>query len=58
MSWFKPTAREHIAKAFELKSILDDNGYFIEVLKEDRIGFVVYEDEHQIVAEPFSETIT
>lgn len=58
LSWFKPCATEHISKAFELKSILDDCGYAIEVLKEGRIGYVVYEDEHQVVAEPFAETAT
>ncbi len=58
LSWFKPSAREHIARAFELKSILDEYGYAIEVLKTCRIGYVVYEDEHQIVAEPFADTIT
>ena len=58
LSWFKPSAREHISKAFELKSILDENGYAIEVIKEDRVGYVVYEDEYQLVAEPFAETAT
>ena len=56
LSWFKPSATEHIAKAFELKAILEDFGYPIEVLKEDRIGYIVYEDDHQIVAEPFADT--
>ncbi|MCL6283047.1 hypothetical protein M3P21_05820 [Ruegeria sp. 2012CJ41-6] len=56
LSWFKPTAIEHISKAFELKSILEESGYAIDVLKENRIGYVVYEDEHQIIAEPFAET--
>lgn len=58
LSWFKTSATEHISKAFELKKILDENGYAIEVIKEDRIGYVVYEDEHQLVAEPFAETST
>jgi len=56
LSWFKPSATKHIAKAFELKRILDQYGYAIEVLKEDRIGYIVYEDKYQIVAEPFAET--
>lgn len=56
LSWFKPSATEHIAKAFELKSILDEYGFAIDVIKEDRIGYVVFEDEYQVVAEPFSDT--
>ena len=58
MSWFKASAKEHISKAFELKSVLEENGYAIEVLKESRLGYVVYEDDYQVVAEPFSDTTT
>lgn len=58
LSWFKATASEHITKAFELKSVLEENGYGIEVIKEDRVGYIVYEDDHQVVAEPFSDTST
>lgn len=56
LSWFKPSATDHIAKAFELKSILDEHGFAIEVIKEERIGYIVFEDEYQVVAEPFAET--
>jgi hypothetical protein len=58
LSWFKSSAVEHISKAFELKSVLEENGYSIEILKESRIGYVVYEDDYQVVAEPFSDTMT
>ncbi|WP_298837782.1 hypothetical protein [uncultured Roseobacter sp.] len=57
LSWFKPSATEHISKAFELKSILEEYGYGIEVLKENRIGYIIYEDTHQVVAEPFADTV-
>ncbi|MGZ2259890.1 hypothetical protein [Roseobacter sp. A03A-229] len=56
LSWFKPSATDHIAKAFELKGILGSYGWAIDVLKESRIGYVVYEDDVQVVAEPFAET--
>ena len=58
LSWFKPSAKKHISKAFELKGILEECGYEVEVLKESRIGYVVYEDEYQVVAEPFADTAT
>ncbi|HTV69742.1 MAG TPA: hypothetical protein VMF90_14505 [Rhizobiaceae bacterium] len=58
MSWFKPTAQEHIEKAFELTTILQQHGYIVEVLRTSRPGYVVYEDAHQIVAEPFFDTPT
>lgn len=58
ISWFKPTAKEHLAKGFELATLLVGNGYPIEVLKSTNPGYVVYEDEYQLVAEPFSDTIS
>jgi len=57
LSRFKPSATEHIARAYELTSILNDHGYLIEVIKEQRVGYILYEDEYQIVAEPFTETV-
>ena len=56
LSWFKPDARDALDKAFELKALLEANGHGIEILRSERIGYVVYEDDHQIVAEPFSDT--
>jgi hypothetical protein len=58
LSWFKPSAKNHISKMFELKTILEANGYGVKVLKEGRVGYIVYEDEFQIVAEPFADTNT
>jgi hypothetical protein len=34
-------------------AILQNHGVSVRMLKTDRIGYVVYEDEYQIVAEPF-----
>lgn len=56
LSWFKPDANAHIAKAFEMIALLEENGHMIEIVKSARIGYVIYEDAHQIVAEPFSDT--
>ncbi len=56
LSWFKPSAKDHIEKSYALKRILDSNGVPITVLRTKRLGYVVYEDEFQIVAEPFSDT--
>jgi hypothetical protein len=58
ISWFRDTAREHIARMHDLKLIAEANGYVVSLIKEDRIGYVVYEDEHQVVAEPFADTKT
>ena len=54
--WFKHTASEHLARVRELAAILDNHGVPVRTLKARRVGYVVYEDEYQIVAEPFADT--
>jgi len=53
ISWFKDSATEHIAKMRELTAIIETYGYTSEQTRTNRPGFIVYEDEFQIVAEPF-----
>ncbi|HEX5410448.1 MAG TPA: hypothetical protein VFZ27_01145 [Terriglobia bacterium] len=55
ISWFKDSAQEHIARVREISAILENHGVPVRMIKSDRVGYVVYEDEHQIVAEPFSD---
>jgi hypothetical protein len=55
LSWFKDSAQEHLSRVRELVAILQDHGVPVRVLKADRVGYVVYEDEYQIVAEPFAD---
>ena len=56
LSWFKPNAEDALVKSFELISLLEENGYSVEILRSERIGYIVYEDENQIIAEPFTDT--
>ena len=53
ISWFKDEAHEHIARIREMIAILQGHGISVQVLKTERVGYVVYEDAYQIVAEPF-----
>jgi len=53
LSWFKASAREHIARARELAAILERHDILTEMLQTDRPGYIVYEDEFQVLAEPF-----
>ena len=57
ISWFKDTAHEHIGHIREMVAILENHGVSVRMLKADRVGYVVYEDEYQIVAEPFSDVL-
>jgi hypothetical protein len=53
--WFKTGSTEHVSKAQQVAQIMRRNGIDIFELKSDRPGFLVFEDAHQIVAEPFSD---
>jgi hypothetical protein len=55
ISWFKDTATEHISHIRDLVGILENHGIVVQMLTTDRVGYVVYEDEFQIVAEPFGD---
>jgi hypothetical protein len=54
ISWFKDNAKDHLAHIRDLVAILQNHGIAVRMLKTDRVGYVVYEDEFQIVAEPFA----
>lgn len=56
ISWFKDTASEHIDRVRQIGEILERHGMHIETVHTDRPGYIVYEDDHQIVAEPFKDT--
>jgi hypothetical protein len=58
IAWFRDTATEHIARVQRLRAVLEVYGYHVSMLREERLGYVVYEDEHQVVAEPFADTRT
>ncbi|HKV33226.1 MAG TPA: hypothetical protein VJP89_02785 [Pyrinomonadaceae bacterium] len=53
--WFKPTAREHLSRAWQMAWILERNDVFIRTIKVERTGYVLYEDDAQILAEPFAD---
>ena len=52
------SATDHIGLAREVVELLRRHDVVVETILTDRPGFLVYEDDFQIVAEPFSETPT
>lgn len=56
ISWFKDFAGECIGRIRHICRILGENDVPTEMISTERPGYVVYEDEHQVVAEPFWET--
>jgi hypothetical protein len=57
ISWFKDTAQEHLDRLRVLVAILENHDISVQMLKTNRVGYIVYEDEFQIVAEPFADTV-
>lgn len=58
IAWFRDDAREHISRMHEMKRIVEANGHIVHIVREDRVGYVVYEDDVQVIAEPFADTRT
>jgi hypothetical protein len=51
--WFRTGSVEHISRIWEMVQILERNGIYVKKIRTDKPGYMVYEDEWQIVAEPF-----
>jgi hypothetical protein len=51
--WFKTHSDQHIARIWEMVRILERNGIYVKKIRTDKPGYLIYEDEWQIVAEPF-----
>jgi len=51
--WFKADASEHIARIWQMIRILERHGIYVKKIKTDRPGYLIYEDDWQVVAEPF-----
>lgn len=58
IAWFRDNALTHISRMHEIKRVLEANGHVVYIVREDRIGYVVYEDAVQVIAEPFADTRT
>ncbi len=56
LCWFKSDATECLGYVREMVGILTAHDIAVEMLKSDKPGYIVYEDEHQIAAVPFRKT--
>ena len=55
LCWFRSTAREHLSHAWEIVAILEERDIFIRTVKCHKTGYVLYEDEAQVLAYPFAD---
>jgi hypothetical protein len=56
ISWFKDSAREHIGKIREMVALLRRHDVPVRMIRAARPGYVVYEDDVQVVAVPFADS--
>ncbi len=52
LSWFKPIASEHIKQMHQLKLAVEECGLHVEILTTKDPGPIIWQDEHQLVADP------
>ncbi|HEX3663963.1 MAG TPA: hypothetical protein VHU23_01855 [Rhizomicrobium sp.] len=55
---FKPSAATHLEKIEEFVQLLDRYEVRCEIVKSKRPGYLIYEDDAQVVAEPFRDSST
>ncbi len=51
--WFKAESTQHISCIWQMVRILERNGIYVKKIRTEKPGYVIYEDDWQIVAEPF-----
>lgn len=56
LSWLRATAATHVEAFRALAEVVARCGYEVAEVREKRVGYVIYEDEVQVVAEPFRDT--
>lgn len=53
ISRYKSTAQEHLTKMYEIARVLWEHDIYVEIVTTDTPGYIVYEDEVQVVGEPY-----
>jgi hypothetical protein len=51
VAWFRPEAKEPIARMWDLIAILKENGVAVQFFRSQWPGVIVYRDDFQVVAE-------
>jgi len=56
LSWFKDSASGYISKMRDIAGILEEHGISVTMLYTQKPGYIVYEDDFQVAAQPFPDT--
>ena len=52
LSWFKSSAIGHLQRMYDMKEILEKYDLVVEVIKREKPGTIIYEDEFQVSTLP------
>jgi len=53
--WFRATAHEHLRRAWEIVTILEERDVFMRMIKTEMPGYIIYEDNEQVLAYPYAD---
>lgn len=53
--WFKAEAHEHVKHAWQMVNVLERNDVFMGMIKARTAGYIIYEDEAQVLAQPSAD---
>lgn len=56
ISWIRASAHDHMRRLRRIAELLQSIGTSVDELRTTRPGYILYEDEHQVVALPFDGT--
>jgi hypothetical protein len=56
IAWLRTSATDHLTAMADLAGCIAKCGHATVELRSERVGYVVYEDEIQVIAEPFRDT--
>jgi hypothetical protein len=53
--WFKSGAHEHVKRAWRLANVLKRNDVSVRMIKSQTVGYIIYEDSAQVLAQPSAD---
>src|SRR5262245_1071514 len=56
ISWIRAIAHDHLKKLRRMAELIQAGGIGVRELRTTRPGYILYEDDHQVVALPFNDT--
>ena len=53
LSWYKSSASDHLSRMYDLKAVLDRYDIVVDVVKREKPGYILYEDDFQVTTLPY-----